>query len=154
MMLVYHGLVTSKLRYGLICWATANQSLLQKINVAHNTIITYLTFSKRCTRMWPLYCKLKVLPLEILIKIEFAKTMYKFHHKMLPPVFNSYFSKPSHRYATRFSENNLAVLRIDSARDESRLKYSGPLVWNNVPSPIKESLSLKVFIKMYRNHSV
>ena len=45
MMLVYHGLVTSKLRYGLICWATANQSLLQKINVAHNTIITYSTFN-------------------------------------------------------------------------------------------------------------
>ena len=73
---------------------------------------------------------------------------------MLPPVFNSYFSKPSHRYATRFSENNLAVLRIDSARDESRLKYSGPLALNNVPSQIKESLSLKVFIKMFRNHLI
>ena len=41
MMLVYHSDVGSKLRYGLICCATANKTLLQKINVAHNTIITY-----------------------------------------------------------------------------------------------------------------
>ena len=33
MMLVYHSLVGSKLRYGLICWATANKTLLDKINV-------------------------------------------------------------------------------------------------------------------------
>ena len=37
LMLVYHALVGSKLRYGLICWATAAQYLLDKINVAHAT---------------------------------------------------------------------------------------------------------------------
>ena len=55
LMLVYHALVGSKLRYGLVCWATASQYLLDKVNVAHNKIITYMTFSKRCSRMWPLY---------------------------------------------------------------------------------------------------
>ena len=40
LMLVYHALVGSKLRYGLICWATAAQYLLDKINVEHNRIIT------------------------------------------------------------------------------------------------------------------
>ena len=52
LMLVYHALVNSKLRYGLICWATASQSLLEKVKIAHNKIITYMTFSKRCSRMW------------------------------------------------------------------------------------------------------
>ena len=42
MMLLYHGLVGSKLRYGLICWATASKYLLDKINVSHNKIITYI----------------------------------------------------------------------------------------------------------------
>jgi len=153
LMLVYHGLVSSKLRYGLICWATANKSLHQKVNVAHNKIITYLTFSKRCSKMWPLYCKLKVLPLHILIQIEYAKTMYKFQKKLLPAVFNKYFDKPSHSHATRFAtENNLAVLRINTALDKSRLRYIGPQVWMKIPSNIKDALSLKVFINMYRNH--
>ena len=63
LMLLYHSLVGQKLRYGLICWATASNFLLNKLDVLHNKIVRYLTFSKPCSRAWPLYCKLKVLPL-------------------------------------------------------------------------------------------
>ena len=44
LMSVYHSLVASSLRYGLICWGTANQNLLQKVNVIHNRIVRYITF--------------------------------------------------------------------------------------------------------------
>ena len=155
MMLVYHGLVGSKLRYGLVCSATANKFLLDKVNVSHNTIITYLTFSKRCTRMWPLYSKLKILPLDILIQIEYGKTIYKFRRGMLPSVFDTYFNKPTHQYSTRFStNNNLAVIRINTAKDKSRLRYIGPKVWLGISPVIRDSPSLKVFIKSYRNHLI
>ena len=156
-MLVYHSLVGSKLRYGLICWATASyKTLLDKIDVAHNTIITYLTFSKRCSRIWPLFQQLKVLPLNILIHIEQAKTMYKFEHKMLPQVFDNYFVKPSHGYSTRYStsQNNFEVVRISTAKEKSLLKYYGPKVWASIPLHIKNSQSLKVFINFYRNHLI
>ena len=156
MLLLYHALVGSKLRYGLICWATANKTLLDKINVAHNTIITYLTFSKRCSNMWPLYQQLKVLPLNILIRIEQAKTMYKFNHSMLPQVFDNYFKKPAHHHNTRYASthNNFQVVRISSAKERSLLKYYGPKVWTSIPLDIKNSLSLKVFINSYRNHLI
>ena len=156
MLLLYHALVGSKLRYGLICWATANKTLLDKINVAHNTIVTYLTFSKRCSRMWPLYGQLKVLPLNVLIQIEQAKTMYKFEHKMLPQVFDNYFLKPTHQHNTRYAStlNNFQVVRISSAKEKSLLKYYGPKVWASIPLDIKNSLSLKVFINSYRNHLI
>ena len=156
LMLVYHALVGSKLRYGLICWATAAQPLLDKVNVAHNRIITYLTFSKRCSRMWSLYSKLKVLPLDILIQIEHAKTMYKFENKMLPQVFDTYFQKPSHQHNTRFAstQNNFAMIRITSAKEKSMLKYIGPKVWANIPLQFKNALSLKVFINLYRSYLI
>ena len=155
MMLLYHGLASSKLRYGLICWATASKSLLNKINVAQNKIITHMTFSKRCSRIWPLYCQIKVLPLDILIDIEYGKTMYKFLKGLLPSVFDTYFAKPSHPYRTRFSsQNNLAVLRIESALDKSRLRYIGPKIWLNIQPNIREASSLKVFINSYRNHLI
>ena len=121
LMLVYHALVNSKLRYGLICWATAAKTLLDKVRVAHNKIITYMTFSKRCSRMWPLYCKLKVLPLDIMIKIEHAKAMYKFENKMLPEAFDSYFQRPSHHHNTRYSttNNNFVMTRAITAKDKT-----------------------------------
>ena len=139
LMLVYHALVGSKLRYGLICWATAAQPLLDKVNVAHNKIITYMTFSKRCSRMWPLYQTLKVLPLDILIQIEHAKTMYKFENKMLPQAFDTYFQRPSHQHNTRFASThkNFMMVRITSAIEKSLLKYIGPKVWANIPLHIK-----------------
>ena len=156
MLLVYHSLVGIKLWYGLICWATANKTLLERINVAHNTIITYLTFSKRCTRMWPLYSQLKVLPLNILIQIEKAKTMYKFEHKMLPQVFDNYFKKPTHQHNTRYASlhNNFQVVRISSAKEKSLLKYYGPKIWESIPLDIKNAQSLKVFINSYRTHLI
>ena len=155
LMLVYHSLVGSKLRYGLICWATASKSLINKIDVAHNNIVTTMTFSKRCSRMWPLYCQLKVLPLNLLIQIEYGKTVFKFNHKLLPPAFDNYFKKPSHHHGTRFSKsNNFAKLRISTAKEKSLLKYICPNTWNNIPLHIKESMSLKVFIKSYRNHLI
>ena len=45
LMLIYHALVGQKLRYGLICWATASKFLLDKVDVAHNKVVRYLTFS-------------------------------------------------------------------------------------------------------------
>ena len=73
LMLVYHALVGSKLRYALVCWATANQTLLEKVNVAHNRIITYMTFSKRCSRMWPLLANSKYFRLIYLSKLSMQK---------------------------------------------------------------------------------
>ena len=153
LMLLYHGLVGSKLRYGLICWATANKLLLGKINVAHNNIVTLMTFQKRCSELWPLYCQLKVLPLNILIKMEHGKLMYKYNHNMLPSVFKHYIKKPTHIHYTRFAdENKLARISINTSKEESMLKFLGPKRWISIPLSIKQSLSLKVFIKSYRIH--
>ena len=95
LMSVYHSLVGSSIRYGLICWGTANQNLLQKVNVIHNRIVRYITFSLPCSTAWPLYCSLKVLPLDILIQIEWGKTMYKFQNKMLPEAFQNTLPNPN-----------------------------------------------------------
>ena len=106
--------------------------------------------------MWPLYCQLQVLPLDILIQIEKAKTMYQFEHKTLPQVFDNYFRKPSHQHNTRYAttHNNFEVVRITSAKETSLLKYYGPKVWASIPLTIKESLSLKVFVNSYRTHLI
>ena len=122
----------------------------------HNKIVTYLAYSKRCVKRWPLYCELKILPLDILITIEYAKTMFKFEHGLLPAVFNNYFKKPSHSYSTRYatSRDNFEVMQVCTAKDKSMLRYLGPKTWMNIPIKIKQSLSLKVFIKSYRTHLI
>ncbi len=77
--------------------------------------------------MWPLYCQLKVLPLDFLIQIEYGKVMFKFQKRLLPEVFDTYFQKPSHHHFTRFtSSNNLDLHRPGNAKNTSMLKFIGP----------------------------
>ena len=148
-MLIYHSLVTSKLRYGLICWATAPKYLLNKVNVVHNKIVRYLSFSKPCSRAWPLYCSLKVLPLDILINIEWGKTAYRFQSNTLPPVFNDYFRKPTHSHNTRYaSRNNFEIIRVNSGCPSNSSTDDSPtpipllqflyrrFLYSNSPTPI------------------
>ena len=155
LMLLYHSLVGQKLRYGLICWATASSFLLNKVNVAHNKIARYLTFSKACSRVWPLYCELKVMPLDILIKLEWGKVMFKFQNDMLPKAFDCYFTRPRHHHATRYAkQKNFEQVRTSNAKERTLLKYIGPKIWSEIPLHIKEAHSFKIFIAMYRTHLI
>lgn len=80
----------------------------------------------------------------------------KFNKGLLPASFNDYFKKPSHQHNTRYatSNNNFEVIQITSASDKSRLKYIGPKIWMDVPLHIKHSMSLKVFVKSFRNYLI
>ena len=155
LMLIYHALVGQKLRYGLICWATSSKFLLNKINVIHNKIVRYLTFSKACSRADPLYRKLDLLQLDLLIELEWGKFMYKFENDMLPGAFNDYFKKPNHHHRTRYSaRKNFEQTRITKNRDKSLLKYIGPKKWSELPLSIKESSSLRIFKQSFRTHLI
>ena len=136
-MLIYHALVGQKLRYGLICWATAPKFLLDKVDVSHNKIVRYVTFSKACSRASPLYRKLDIMPLDTLKELEWGKIMYKFQNKMLPKAFDHYFKKPRHHYGTRYTnQNNFEKVRISNAKEKSLLKHIGPKKWSEIPSDI------------------
>ena len=115
-----------------------------------------MAFKKRCVRLWPLYCELKVLPLDILVQIEYGKTLYKFGKGLLPANFENYFRKPAHQHNTRFAtaNDNYQFIQSMSRLERSRLKFIGPKMWMLVPVEIKHSLSVKVFVKSYRNHLI
>ena len=134
----------------------SNESLMQYIiNVVHNKVVRYMTFSKACSRAWPLYCTLDVLPLEILIELEWGKIMYKYQNKMLPAAFDSYFNRPRHHYGTRYAkQENFEIVRINNAKEKSLLKCIGPTKWSHIPTSMKEAPFLKTFLSLYRTHLI
>ena len=155
LMLIYHALVSQKLRYGLICWATASKFLLDKVDIAHNKIVRYLSFSKACSRAWPIYIKLNVSTLDMLREFEWGKFMYKYQNNMLPRVFDDYFKKPSHQHGTRYAkQNNLEKLRVKNAKEKSLLKFLGPSKWSSIPLQIKQVPHLKTFMSLYKTHLI
>ena len=121
----------------------------------------------------PLYCQLKVLPLSLLIQIEYLckdhvqiweqivtyatghvdpyQTYHKYHKYQ---VCENYFKRLSHQHYTQFAQSNFEKVTITSAKEKFLLKYIGPNVWTNIPLNIKNSMSLKVFINSYRIHLI
>ena len=155
LMLIYHSLVGNKLRYALICWATATNVLLNRVNVVHNKIIRYMTFSKACSPAGPLYRSVDVLPLNILIQLEWGKIMYKYQNQMLPKAFDNYFNRPKHQHVTRYTtQKNFEIIRPNSEKEKCLLKYIGPKVWSTIPLSIKEATSLKIFKNLLRPHLI
>ena len=147
LMAIYHSLAGSCLRYGINCWGTANKSLLNKIDTVHNKIVRYLDFSPfSCSRAWPHYQNLDILPLDLQIQLEWGRLMYQYENNKLPRVFDDYFQKPAHRYPTSFSRRgNYDLVRVSSAREQQMFKYIGPKSWSNIPVEIKNALSINSF---------
>ena len=81
--------------------------------------------------------------------------MYQFDNNMLPRVFDNYFSRPSHRYPTSFTrQRNFDLIRINNAREQQMLKYIGPKSWANIPTVMKQEMSLKKFTRLLREHLI
>ena len=72
-----------------------------------------------------------------------------------PPCFSEYFKFTSsvHSYSTRQSCNrNLYVTSVNTTEYGLRsLKFTGPRLWNSLPTSITNSNSLRIFRKTHKN---
>jgi len=90
-----------------LSWDTANNSVLQPLDVLHNNILRIMTLSNYGCHVTPLYKNLNVLKLNDIYRLELAKFMHKLHHGALPKIFDDFFKNISNiqSYKTRFADN-------------------------------------------------
>ena len=148
LMMIYNSLVESRLRYGILGWGTAANYQLNRLKTLQNRALRYIDFSPIGTTILPIYAQFNVLPLNKMIDLERANYMFSLSNDLLPTVFRSYCSKPSHRYETRYSKSNFSLAPYVSKINETSIKVIGPKIWSMVPEQIK---SLQ-FRKTFANH--
>ena len=153
LLLIYNCLVSSKLRYGTLCWSTAPQYLINKVNVLNNRIIRYINFKPIRTRLLPLYKRNNVLPLSEVIQLQRAMFMYNYHFNLLPNIFDNFFSIISHGYSTSLAATfNYSIPYCRTNREQSSIKYLGSKAWSDVPFEIKMSNTRKLFSTKIKKH--
>ena len=153
LMLIYHGLVSSRLRYGILCWGTAAKTHLNKLNVIHNRVVRNITYNHRRVSAGPIYEELNVLPLNDLLMSEQAKFIYQFANNLLPPIFDSYMARPTHNHNTRYVSNlNFNRIRVRTNRAQNTLQCLGPRVWSKIPLEIKQACTFSLFKKKMKTH--
>jgi len=74
--------------------------------------------------------------------------LHKFFHysDKLPIVFRDYFTlnRSVHSHSTQ-NCNSLHVLSVQSTFGKRSIKFKGPMLWNNLPAPLREPMSIKKF---------
>ena len=101
--IVYFSLFHSHIQYSLLNWGRPSKSILYKLKILQNKILRAMLFCSKQDRTNLLYSKLKILKLEDMIEMEYAKFIFKFNNHMLPDSFNCYFTKIEnvHKYNTK-----------------------------------------------------
>ncbi len=105
---VYYSLFYPYILYGIICWGCALPTYLKPLQILQNKTLRIMTFSDFQAPSNPLYLELNFLKIDQVFQMQSLLLMYKFHHSLLPPVFDDYFTPVSnlHSHFTRYSSNN------------------------------------------------
>lgn len=152
--MIYHSLVSSQLRYGILAWGSANSTALNKVDAIHDRIIKYLRLNGE--DLVSSYNRLGILTIKNLYKFELSKFIQTCRMGMNPKAFDDYLTPVSHFYATRSSNNNglYKVFKPRTEKGKSVINFVGVTIWNNLPSVITNFnfITIKAFKTKLKEH--
>ena len=153
LMLLYHSLVGTYLRYGIASWGSAKTTALSKLRTLQNKVVRYITYSSGNSNITDEYKKLDILMLDELYNLEVGKFMYRSSSLLLPTSFDEYFTKIDHHHYTRARANaNLTFPRPRTNFGKQSIKYMGVKIWNEIPTDVKHSLTPQSFCQQMKLH--
>ena len=149
---VYHSLIHSYLRYGVIVWGNASENTLQPLNCLVNRaarIMTFAPFGR--IDLDPIFDCLKILHLDKVNYLETSKFMYKLKNNLLPTTIGNYFESniphTTHNYSLRKRVKVVTKITPRLVSGQNSMQYRGELIWNEIPDSIQSSKSLNSFKK-------
>ena len=118
--------------------------------------ITKISFSEPKSHSESLFKSLNLLKLnDVIDQLQILSFVYQWSHRLLPPCFSEYFkfTSSAYSYSTRQSSNrNLYLASVNTTQYGLRsLKFTGPRLWNSLPTSLTTSNSLRLFRKTLKN---
>ena len=103
--------------------------------------------------MSTIYYQEKILKIEDNFKLELGKFCFKFNNNLLPNTFNQIYTNISaiHQYSTRNSHNRFFRNQHNKTSGYITLQHLGSKLWSNIPTNIKDSKSIHIFERKYKN---
>ena len=154
---VYHALIHSYLRYGILTWGNASDATLKPLETLINRAVRIIAFAPfGRVDLKPIYKEIRLLDVKSTFYLETAKFMYKTKNDLLPTRIANYFenedssSNIQNSYVLRnHSRRNRVVTRLVSSNKSIQIR--GEKLWDEVPGIFKTNLSLNCFKRMIKN---
>ena len=155
LVMLYYSLIYPFLTYGVHVWGLTFPSFLTQLFIIQKKAIRIISFSEPKSHSEPLFKSLNLIKFNDGIELQILSFVYQWSHRLLPHCFSEYFKFTSsvHSYSTRqSSKRNLYLASVNTTQYGLRsLKFTGPRLWNSLPTSLTTSNSLRIFCKTLKN---
>ena len=143
LIMIYYSLIYPFLIYAIPIWGNACDTFISPIHKLQKKAVRLITFNDSPLikpHSAPLFKALKILTIHDIFKIETLKFVYDCLNKLNPNQFHDYYCYPTSTHNTANNrEVNLNTPQVRTTTYGLRsLKFSGVILWNNVPSHIRD----------------
>ena len=151
--LLYHSLISSHLSYCSMTWGFSSKCNLKRIHLLQKRAIRIITHSHYLLPTAALFSRMKILPIQNIVSLQTGIFMHDCYNDLLPSSLQDYFNLNCniHSYNTRNTYSfHPPLLRTEISK--SSIFYQGPILWNNLPTILKEYKSPNQFNQFKNNY--
>ena len=134
---VYHALIHSYVRYGIVVWGNASDTSMQPLSTLLNKAIRIITFAPYGPLdMKPIYKELEILNLQQIFCFERGKLMFKSKKNIIPVNIANHFDpiqSPNHSYNLRRRQNYSSHFVFNTVTGRKSIQNVGEQQWNDLP---------------------
>ena len=150
--IVHNSMFHSHIQYSLINWGRAAKSHYHKLSILLNEFLRVCLFHPLRYETNLLHSRFRILKLEDMLKMEFAKFIFKYSNNMLLNSFNNHFIKLEnmHNYNTRQkTRNEYFQTFFGTGTEKKTLHHFGLNEWKSIPQEYRQCsfIKLKKFCK-------
>ena len=146
---LYYTLIYPYLTYCNLIWTATYPSHLATLQILQKKALRIITNSSYNTHTKPLFYNLNLLNIKQIKHVQICELMYRYEKNLLPLAFVSFFTPTTQTIQTRSKRSFLCPYARTNIRKFS-IGYQGPLIWNNLPSCIKNATGFPQFKKLTR----
>ena len=154
---LYYTLIQPFLTYGITIWGATYITHRNKLFLLQKRVIRIISGSKYNDHTTPIFKNLKILKLDDIYKVQIARIIFQFKQNTLPHPIQMLFrlNRNLHNKVTR-QNDDLNVKKFRTTLATQSIIYTGPKIWNALPSNIK-SLTIgttKRFAAILNHHLI
>ena len=150
--MLYHALISSHFNYCNIVWGLTSKRNIERIYKLQKRGIRLIIHSFHLSHTLPIFFKMQKLPIHDLLTLSTKIFMFHLSNKLLPKMYDDYLTLNCsiYYYNTRDAQNiHLPLNRISTTQNS--IFNNGPLIWNNLPTHLKNKKTVKQFKRLVKN---